>query len=136
MKAQTLISISATMFGLFLSDIAFAQTVTCSSSLGCSVTSTISALETGDLSEFGLNSNSMQLTGVTSMGSCKTSPFNGAVILYFKDDLHGQQMYATALAAATAGQSISVSTNPSSSTGILENSSGYCFIQTMGIANN
>jgi len=96
-----------------------------------SVSAHITLLDAADNQYYaGSNLGSLQLTGVTSLAGCAKNPFTGLVFLRFKDNQQGQQMYATALAAALAGVALGVSVNDTNTDGT------YCYINDVSVAGS
>jgi hypothetical protein len=73
--------------------------------------------------------NSFTLVGVGSLGNCAT--FFGFVFFRMKDDLHGQQMYAIALAAAASGSTVGVNVDDT-----YRDSSGFCYVTGLSFTGN
>jgi hypothetical protein len=71
---------------------------------------TVATMDIADFTTFGADTNWFSLTGVVSLGNCGnwTSGSGTLVLIRMKDDAHGQQMYATVLAAMLAGTSVTV----------------------------
>src|SRR5262245_22858421 len=80
----------------------------------------VSNVYVSDTATFGATNN-FTLAGVSSLGNC--GGFFGQVVFRIKDDLHGQQMFAQALAAATGGNTIFVNVDDA-----VRDSQGYCFV--------
>ncbi len=82
-----------------------------------------------DLTTQGANTNSFTLVGMASLGNC--TALWGYVVFLMKDDSHGQQMYAAALAAAASGSAVSVAVDDT-----YRDSRGYCYATAVGFTGN
>lgn len=89
-----------------------------------SFTGQVSLFVTADLALQGSNSNWFSVVGGSSAGNCKT--FSSLVVVRLKDDLHGQQMYATVLALKVSGAPVTVWVDDT-----FLDPNGYCYAQQL-----
>lgn len=83
---------------------------------------TVNVLNAADLTVFGANSNWFEVTGVNSLGNCKG--WGQGTIFRLKDDLHGQQMYATLLSAMLSQTTVTVFVDDT-----YTDPNGYCYAE-------
>jgi hypothetical protein len=83
---------------------------------------TVHTLDAADLTSYGANTNWFELNGVAGFGNCKA--WNQGTMFRIRDDLRGQQMYATLMAAFLAGMPVTVYADDTYTDG-----NGYCYAQ-------
>ena len=83
-------------------------------------TGTVSTIQVFD-SVYGTDVDWFSLTGVASLGTCKTA--GGFVVLRIRDNPKGQRMFTLVLAARTSGTSLTVSVDDT-----MKDPSGFCFV--------
>ena len=86
---------------------------------------TIYTLQTHDSVSSGADADWFSLVGVTSVGTCPTGD-GGYVVFMLRDDANGQRMFSLALAAKSAGNTLTVRVDDT-----LKTTTGQCYAQAV-----